>query len=192
MRELNKNSGVDRIQKFVRTADAIFFAKHAAFWAAWQHKTKLQLTKYIDPRNLINLRYEDFIDQPETYLKIICDKLGLSYHQDMVDYNREKQDPVLSSKAAYAHQNITRKIDRSRINSYLDMPPAMIWIIENFAAQEMRKYDYRLSNPRLSVIDKFFLKAVLIKNAKNIRRYVDKKLSARCVDPDALNLITHR
>jgi hypothetical protein len=187
IREQNQNSDLDQPHKSLQIPEVIFFAKHAAFWAAWQQTTKLQLTKYIDQPNLINLRYEDFIDQPETYLKIICGKLGLSYHEDMIDYNQERRDPVLLSKAAYAHQNITRKIDRSKINSYLDMPSAMIWVIESFAGKEMRKYDYRLSNPSLPVIDKLFLKTVLIKNAKNIRRYVNKKMRARFVDPDAVN-----
>jgi len=104
----------------------------------------------------------------------------------MIDYDIDQQDPVLLSKAAYAHQNITKKIDQSKTDSYKEMGPSMIWVVEKFASQQMIKYGYGTENPDLFSIEGFLLKILLKKNTKNIEAYVRNKLKGRFVDPDLM------
>jgi hypothetical protein len=162
------------------------FARHAASWSAWYQITDLEVSKYIEPNNLINLRYEDFINQPKIYLNTICNKLGISFDEKMIDYDKSQQDQVLLSKAAYAHQNITKKIDRTKTYSYKEMAPSMVWVVEKFASQQMRKYGYGIENPNLSAIESFLLRILLKKNAKNIETYAKNKLQGRFVDSDLM------
>jgi hypothetical protein len=186
------NHSYIKSQKGFWIKEAMFFAKHAAFWSAWYQTTEKNVSKHIKPNKLINLKYEDFINRPKIHLNNICNRLGISFDEKMIDYDSGQQDPVLLSKTAYAHQNITKKIDRNRSHSYKEMPPSLIWIVERYSGQQMRKFDYSIENPILPVVEKLLLKAVLSKNTKNIKDSVNKKLRARCVDPDAVNLITHR
>jgi hypothetical protein len=124
-------------QKNTWTNKAKFFARNAASWSAWYQTIDLQISKYIKPNNLINLKFEDFINQTKIHLNTICDKLGISFDEEMIDYDQDQQDPVLLSNAAYAHRNITKKIDRTKVNSYKQMDHSMVWIVERFASQQM-------------------------------------------------------
>ena len=104
----------------------------------------------------------------------------------MIDYDKSQQDPVLLSKAAYAHQNITKNIDRTKTYSYKEMAHSMVWVVEKFASQQMRKYGYGIENPNLSPFESFSLRILLKKNAKNIEDYVRNKLQGRSVDSDLM------
>jgi hypothetical protein len=106
----------------------------------------------------------------------------------MIDYDSDQQDPVLLSKAAYAHQNITKKINQSRTHSYKEMAHSMIWVVEKFAGPQMIKYGYGMENPNLYPIERVLLKVLLKKNAKNIEIYVTNKLQSRCVDSNHIPL----
>jgi hypothetical protein len=169
-------------QSQYRIDDVMFFAKHAAFWSAWYQVTERLITKHINPQNIINLKYEDFIHQPKDHLMTICRMLGISFEEKMIDYDSNQQDPALLSKTAYAHQNIAKSIDRSRSKSYQELPSSMIWVVERFSGQQMRKFNYPILNPRIPLIENVYLKAVLFQNAKKIHGNVHKKLHARCVD----------
>lgn len=169
-------------QKKIPLNNAVFFAKHAAFWSAWYSATDREISKNIPPKKILNLKYEDFINNPKLHLKTICEKLGISFDEKMIDYDDNQQDSVLSSKSAYAHQNISKKIDGSKAYSYLEMSPAMILAVEHFAGEQMKKYGYSVNKPKLPIIDHFLQKLLLKKNAKSIGDYVNIKLQNRAVD----------
>jgi hypothetical protein len=188
MRDTQKNHDHIKSQKNSWSHKVKFFAKHAASWSAWYQTTDLQISKFIKPDHLINLKYEDFIKQPKIHLDIICNRLGISFDEKMIDYDKDQQDPVLLSKAAYAHLNITKKIDQSKTDSYKEMDHSMIWVVEKFASQQMIKYGYSIENPDLFSIERFLLNILLKKNTTNIEDYVRNKLTGRSVDPDLMQL----
>ena len=70
------------------------------------------------------------------------------------------------------------------MHSYKELAHSMVWIVEKFAGQQMRKYGYEIENPNLSPIESISLKILLKKNAQNIADFVRNKLQGRFVDPD--------
>ena len=125
--EKQQSGGHHKDQKKFSLADVMYFAKHAAFWSAWYQDIDRKISRLVPANRIINLKYEDFISQPKTYLTAICEKLGISYVERIIDYDSKQQDSILASNNAYAHQNIRKKIDSSRAYSYIEMSPANIF-----------------------------------------------------------------
>jgi hypothetical protein len=169
---------------------SLFFAKMAAFWSAWYQTIDILISKNISKSNFIIIKYEEFLKNPEKQLKNICRKIGIKYEEKILDTQSRFSDPVLLTSSAYAHQNLNKEIDKTKIYSYKKMPEMIVWVIEKYTKKEIEKYGYQVQNKTLNGIYYLMILIKLIKNRKVIRRSVCAKLADRLVDSDIITKIS--
>ena len=107
----------------------------------WLHETSLGLSSQGHPRYL-QVRYEDFLDEPESVLRRVCDFLG-------EDYDPQMLDPTITTKSAKLigsilnNSNADRPIERQAIQRWRrDLSPEERQTIEQIAGGLLRKLNY--------------------------------------------------
>ena len=87
----------------------------------WKYSAKIiSKIKNKFPEKFYSVRYEDLVNDPERYLKEMCDFLGIVFYPDMINYHT-KLDEVYSEikdKIEDHHKRVFQPIDVSRIDSW--------------------------------------------------------------------------
>lgn len=93
------------------------------------------------------IRYEDLIDDPEKTLKSVCQKVGLEFEENMLDYYKiEKKNNTISSKRLKGtHENILKPVLSGNKQKYLSFYAKNdLKYIESLAYKKLQEFDYRV------------------------------------------------
>ncbi len=94
------------------------------------------------PDRVLTVRYEDLIHEPGPVLRRLCDFLGLSYHQSMVDVSSSAEAQEIAARSALWENN-NKPFAPSFIDKYLRLlSHEEIQLIETVAADHMAHYGY--------------------------------------------------
>jgi hypothetical protein len=135
---------------------AFFFAKRASQWVQWLEAAR-SASEILPEASWMEIRYEDFVDNPRRILESICSRIGIGFEDKMLDPETRKDDPVLKRKDREAHKNIAKDFDRTRAESYRELPPPLIRVVESVAGPWMQKNGYPILNPRIGIFSRGFV-----------------------------------
>lgn len=161
----------------------VFFAKYSLYWSLWTKITDYSIINNCNIKNILNIKYEEFVKDPEKYLKVICEKLSIFYDPAMLDYDHNRVDQVLLTGSAYAHENISKHIDASKISTFKEIPDSLTFVVERFAGRQMAENGYAVEKRRLPLPIRIVMDVILFLNGKHIYKFVKRKLNKRSVDP---------
>jgi len=128
----------------------------------------------------IEIKFEDFLKNPQTCLRTVCDSIGVEYEDRMLDPVSRRSDPVLNTAAAYAHQKLSQDLDKSRGKSHEGLPGQLVWIVERQAGRMMQQFGYSLTHPGLSAGQRLALTIALVGNRWRLNREINAQLKKRC------------
>ena len=157
----------------------LFFYKQAILWRHWMSIAK-RSEQLISSDKWIELKFENFLKNPQICLQPICDSIGLEYEDRMLDPVSRRSDPVLKTTHAYAHQKISQDLDQSRANSHEGLSGHLVWIVERQAGQMMLQFGYSLVRPGLPAWQRSALNIALAGNRWRLNREVNAHLKKRC------------
>ena len=103
---------------------------------------------------MLELRYEDLVEKPETEVARVCGFLGIRYERQMIERSglpsMKTTDIVQAEHRDFVHRKVYGPIDRSNLAKYeTRMGRGAIFRFELFAAPYLRAYRYPLVFPRL-------------------------------------------
>jgi hypothetical protein len=156
----------------------LYFAVQARLWKRWMSIARHSM-QLIPADNRIEIKYEDLLENPKKCLQSLCDKIGLTYEDRMIDSAARRSDPVLTDRSAYAHEKLAQNLDQSRARSYKDLPDQLVWIIERQAGAMMQQFGYRLICPDLALSKRLALNMALAGNIWRIQREEKSRLRRR-------------
>lgn len=128
----------------------------------------------------VEIKFEEFLRNPQTCLRPVCDSIGVEYEDRMLDPISRRSDPVLNTAAAYAHQKLGQDLDESRANSHEGLPGQLVWIVERQAGQMMQQFGYSLARPGLPAGQRLALNIALMGSRWRLNREVNAHLEKRC------------
>jgi len=156
-----------------------FFYKQAVLWERWMSVARRsEHLPFAD--NWIEVKFEDFLKNPQACLRSICNLIGVEYEDQMLDPVTRRSDPLLSTAAAYAHQKLGQALDQSRANSHEDLPGQPAWVIEQQAGKMLQQCGYSLTHPGLPAWQRLALTIALKGNHWRVKREVNGHLEKRC------------
>ncbi len=158
----------------------LFFQKQSSLWKYWMTIAK-QSKQSISSDNWMEIRFEEFLINPQKYLRAVCELIGIDYEARMVESDSRRADPVLATTAAYAHKKLAQDLDPSRAGSYLDLPGQLIWTIERLVGVIMQHFGYHLMRPDLPLTQRLALNMVLKGNSWRVKRKEKSHLVKRCL-----------
>ena len=150
--------------------------RHAKLWKAW-HAWGFKNLR--DLTHVQQLRFEDFLTDPKANLLETLRLLDLEFEEEMMRPEKRSNDPVFQSDGAYAHKNIPRALDPSRIKAYSDMPKQLIYMVEQVCRREMMLFGYALEKPKVTISDRLKIRFAKIRSYLDVSRSVRKHLHSR-------------
>ncbi|MEM9544425.1 MAG: sulfotransferase [Bacteroidota bacterium] len=100
--------------------------------------------------NFIELKYEELIDHPEEILKMICNKLGLEFEKQMLDYQRSSKRLVSTDELQWKKETL-KPLMRNNVEKWRNgFSGIKIWVIENLTPEWFDQLNYKRSNTGLS------------------------------------------
>ncbi len=127
----------------VHSANVLFASKR---WAA-DVREGLAL-KQTYPDDVLEIRYEDLVTEPEQNLKRVCDFLDIAYDPAMLDYH-ESGVKEYSSYYDQIHARLAQPPQASRIDAWRDeLKPEDIAIIEAICGDLMEQVGYQSPEQR--------------------------------------------
>ncbi|MEP7038142.1 MAG: sulfotransferase [Acidobacteriota bacterium] len=108
-----------------------FFIQGSIRWKYWLEAVK-DAQKILPKSSFIQILFSDLVTYPEQELRRICSKIKIDFEPEMLDVSRRKNDPVVSSSGAYAHQNLNKSIDSSRAQSDVELPAWASYIVKKY------------------------------------------------------------
>ena len=130
------------IRSNVHHSNALFAARR------WLRDTsaglKLEET-YPGPRDVLRLRYEDFISHTAETLQQVCAFLDVPFEPAMLDYHK-MGTAEYSGYYAQIHANLNQAPDQSRIEAWRKhLSPDQVAVVEWVCGDVMRTLDYQLN-----------------------------------------------
>ena len=108
--------------------------------------------------NILEIRYEDLLEQSEATLEIVCDRLGIAFCKDeMLGYARKRgaSEIVLEKDKVGHHSNVLKGLMGKNHEKYrTEMSLWERWLFEFLAGNWLRRYGYQTEVPK--VVDFFF------------------------------------
>ena len=114
--------------------------KAAALWAE-RVATGLRDGRGLGPDRYLELRYEEFVADPESHTKTLCDFLGIEFDPGMLDYAEKARTDVLPRAARY-NPNVTKPPTASLRSWEHDMSPRHVEIFEAIAGDILDALEY--------------------------------------------------
>lgn len=93
-------------------------------------------------RNVLRVRFEDFLREPEATVRSVCGRLGVEFHADMLDVEQTGSSSAADSSATGVRQDAAGRWQRGALNS------TEIATCQRIAAAEMAALDYPLVRAR--------------------------------------------
>jgi hypothetical protein len=139
-----------------------FVGKSIPFFAAqWKlHNQLIEKQKAISPASFYTIQYENIVNEPEKYVKEICEFLEIEYNSAMLDFyiqtNKSYKDKGIEGFERF-HQGVLKPISATDIDSWKQKISAeQIETIEYIAGDFGEKYGYdKIANTNKS----FFFKS---------------------------------
>jgi hypothetical protein len=156
-----------------------FFYKQAVLWDLWMSFAKRN-AELLSSANWLEVKFEDFLKNPQACLRPICNLIGVEYEEQMLDPVARRSDPVLGTAAAYAHEKLGQDLDESRADSHEELPGQLAWVIEHQAGNMLQQCGYRLAHPRLPAWQRLVMTVALWGNRRRVNREVNAHLRKRC------------
>jgi hypothetical protein len=92
------------------------------------------------PGNYLELRYEDLVQEPETWVRKVCTVVGESYDPAMLEYHRSRD--VMFKDQSYK-EGVFRPVNTASIDAYRKrLKPSQIRLIEMIARSSMKRLGY--------------------------------------------------
>lgn len=107
------------------------------------------------PRQVYTVRYEDLIDDPEKYLREICDFVDEPFHEDMLQFHKSGTKRVPRKEI---HGQLTKPVNKERAARWKrDLSPGQVRVFEAVAGPLLDRLNYEVVNPeaKLTVWDRF-------------------------------------
>ncbi len=155
-----------------------FFAQGAMLWKRWNAAVEKGCQNMKDA-TFIQFRYRDIVGAPEKYLRLICGKLGVEFEPQMLEVKRRSESSSVKSEFAYAHRNLIKPINANRAKANLELPGWASYIVEKYAAGEIKKFDFPLSENRCGLSDKLKIEAQLLVYGQKLHFDVKRKIAMR-------------
>lgn len=95
------------------------------------------LEKY--PDNTILIRYEDLVIDMESAIRKVCDHLGLTFDESMLDYHNQSANYKVRAENIHTHQKPDKKLSdkwRAQLSEF------EIGVIEKITGDKMKRLDY--------------------------------------------------
>jgi len=132
----------------------------------WQkYQAILDKAYYQNSNRFLRLRYEDLIDNPEKWVKIICEFLNIPYLPQMLEYYKNDLSSMYPKELALQYQNsLLQPINKTRSGIWKnEFNNKQLKIIDYLAGRQAELWGYQ------RVFKTFSLKGLLLKNYFRIR-----------------------
>ena len=144
----------------------------------------LRLKAHIPADRFISVAYETLIANPEATLRTICDKLGVPYSDQCLNYYKSSES-AHTATAGKMWQNVSRPIMKDNTKKFLrEMTPEQIAIFESVAGDTLQKLGYELVTPAEKLRDSFTEEEITRFEAEN--EQLKKIFRNQQADPDDL------
>ena len=125
--------------------NAIVGDKHVYFLAKqWQKEQQLaeEYGHEFAPERYVQIKYEDFIHNPQTTLEPVLNRLGIAWTQNILEYF--KGDEAKSTAASGTMwSNVVNPVDRNNKNTFIKtLSESEIQLYETIAAHTLIKFGY--------------------------------------------------
>jgi hypothetical protein len=94
----------------------------------------------LGPRRYTEIRYEDFVAEPERRTRALCEFLGLRFEPEMLDSERARE--AILPRAALHNPNVARGTKAKPRSWENDMPPAHVEVFEAVAGDLLSELGY--------------------------------------------------
>lgn len=102
-----------------------------------------------NPRNVYTVRYEDLIDNPEKYLREICEFIEDEFYPEMLNFH-QKGNEVVPRKAI--HGQLNKPVNKDRVARWkTDLSASQVRVFEAVAGSVLDKLDYEIVNKNASL-----------------------------------------
>lgn len=113
-------------------------------WLADQEKA-LDIEQNVEPDRFCKMSYEALITKPEETLEKLCQKLNLTYREDLLDYYLS-QDSQRTASSGEMWKNVAKPIISNNSNKYRqNLSNEEIVIFEQIAGPMLKKLGYQLT-----------------------------------------------
>ncbi|TND09521.1 MAG: sulfotransferase [Bacteroidetes bacterium] len=126
---------------------AIVGEKHMyALARQWSEEQELShaLCAKLDPSRSIQIRYEEYTLDPEKTIRAICEKTGVMYRPEVMDYNRSDESKETAA-SGLMWGNLVKPVMKDNTNKFLrELSAEDIAIFESVAGETLQKLGYTL------------------------------------------------
>lgn len=98
----------------------------------------------------VEIRYEDFVTDPEVQARLLCGFLGLEYDAAMLEYTTRSRGQVLPRASKYNPHVTEEPIAHTR-SWETDMPDGQVAVFESIAGRLLERFDYPVRHPTTSL-----------------------------------------
>jgi hypothetical protein len=149
-------------------------------WGATQ-RIALKSRKHIDPKRFYNLSYETLTGSPETAMRGLCEFLGATYNDSMLDFH-ESDEAKRAASSSELWGNVVKPVMADNTNKFLrEMSGVDICIFEQVAGDVLDELGYKRFQTKVGESKAFSAEEVAQFNAEN-QRLKQEVLSK--VDPE--------
>jgi hypothetical protein len=149
----------------------------------WGSTQRIALTnrKKIDPARFYNLSYEDLTHYPEKAMRGLCQFLGASYTESMLDFH-ESDEAKRAASSSELWGNVVKPVMADNSNKFLrEMSDEDVRIFELVAGDVLDALGYKRFQTEIGETGKFTAKEIKLFDAEN-QRLKQEVLSK--VDPE--------
>lgn len=160
---------------------AIVGPKHIyAISKKWHEEQQLTLNflKRLNADRFISISYESLLENPDKILKQLCEKLGIGFESDMLQYYKSGES-MLTSQSGHMWENVSKPLIKSNSKKYLnELTDDEIDIFETVAGDSLKALNYQLEGAgkrtiNSSEIQNFLSEDLILRNIS--RSHADPK-----------------
>ena len=177
----NEGNAESQLPRSPRLNDLRFFTLESMKWKTWMQILERE-TQSVSG-NLLVVKYEDLLVDPETVLGRICQRIGLSLDARMISPETRKDDPVLRTDSSVIHKKLSEPLDQSRATAYRRLPPWAIYTIESHTRPLLQCYEYEPSGIELPLRDRVRYMLMSLISNKGLRAKVETYYKFRRFSP---------
>lgn len=118
-------------------------------------ETAINQLKEIPETRQIHMAYEKLISEPHEVLQTLCDKIGLTYSDSMVNFY-QSEDSLLTASSGQMWQNVAAPIISNNIGKYkAEVSQKNIGIFERVAGNMLTQLGYELNQHEVAGLNGF-------------------------------------